>query len=550
MAYRRGNYDFVIDSSFQPFSMQEMLVPYLAYKEAFEESEKAYEELSNKADTFAYLSKELPEGSKARQIYEGYANELHKQATDLASNGLNMSNRGALTGLKRRYQGEIGRLDLANTALQQEKALRRQMSAKDPSMLYAIDNMNIDDFLDNNTPNLYSISGNELYTRGAAAGKAASSRIYSNPEVRKLDKYYNEYFSTVGYSPEKMQEFRENLAAIPELQQAAMDIARANKIGELGEGSANYQAALQQIVNGIADGAIYQRQSNMQRNLGAMTSAEQAADARAKANDARAERSLNMQAMLHGLKSDGKNGWVRDETFVSEKIVPTGNITSSGNPIYIDKTVNKPFAYGVKPGEENIKYYDNDKDGIYTDRNPHTKPETPKPPVSNEEILQKTGGLGIMVAKKGGKWQTATTDKQGEGAGTYIPIIDNIWGTRSKIIDWGGDWNLDTYKTRGGYRYVGNASELPMEAIQAINAEISGNGAISKTDLSYYDVYGIKSRGGDNKDSMDYVLWPKGIPFPYNTVSNEQKTSISSIGSTGNNIALSTDTIGSNVKPR
>lgn len=293
MAYRRGNYDFVIDSSFQPFSMQEMLVPYMAYKEAFEESERAYTELSNKADTFAYLSKEFPENSKARQIYEGYANELHKQAVDLASNGLNMSNRGALTGLKRRYQGEIGRLVEADTNLKQAQALRKQMSAKDPSMLYRTDNLNIDMFLDNNTPNLYGISGNELYTKGAAAGRAASSRIYSNPEVRKLDKYYNEYFSTVGYSPEKMQEFRENLAAIPELQQAAMDIASANRIGELGEGSANYQAALQQIVNGIADGAIYQRQSNMQRNPGAPSWAEEAADSRARAAHALQERQFN-----------------------------------------------------------------------------------------------------------------------------------------------------------------------------------------------------------------------------------------------------------------
>ena len=51
-----GNYSYVIDNSFQPFSMQEMLVPFSAYKEAYEKSEEQYNELSEKADKFKYLS--------------------------------------------------------------------------------------------------------------------------------------------------------------------------------------------------------------------------------------------------------------------------------------------------------------------------------------------------------------------------------------------------------------------------------------------------------------------------------------------------------------
>lgn len=293
MPYRGNNYSFVIDSSFRPFTFQEMLAPYTIYKDASEKAEEAYTELKTKAGDFAYLSQTLPEGSKAREIYEGYANDLNTQAEDFAQHGLSMGNRRALTGLKQRYQGEIGRLSKADEALRKEQELRRQMGARDSSLFYAADNLSIDDFLDNNTPNLYSISGNELYAKGAAAGKAASSRIYSNPEVQKLDKYYNNYFNTVGYSPEKMQEFRDNLAAIPELQKAAMDIAEANRLGELGEGSANYQAALQQIINGIADGAVYQRQDNMQRNLDELTAAE------------RSQRDLQIQSMNRQAAAQG-----------------------------------------------------------------------------------------------------------------------------------------------------------------------------------------------------------------------------------------------------
>lgn len=374
MPYRRNNYDFVIDSSFTPFTMQEMLVPFMAYKDAFEKSEEAYTDLTTKADKFKYLAKNLDPNSEAAKIYNGYANDLKAQAEDLANNGLSMGNRSALTNLKRRYQGEIGRLVDADTELKKERELRRQMSAKDPSMLWAADNLTIDNFLDGNTPSLYGISGNELYAKGAAAGKAASARIYSDPKVRALDKYYNEYFSTVGYSPEKMQEFREKLSAIPELQRAAMDIVKANKVGELGEDSANYQAALQQIVNGIADGAIYQRQSSMQRNWDVMTAAERDNSARSWASFNESKRQHNNQMKLHGFDEDGN--------YHPEYLGTLGK-TKSGNPVYLDKKGN-PFAYG-KDGV--TKYYDNDGDGVFKDTYPSKKSSSSS--TKSEPLLEK-----------------------------------------------------------------------------------------------------------------------------------------------------------------
>ena len=63
-----ANYAFVVDNSFQPFSMQEMLVPFSAYKDAYEKSEEQYNDLSDKSDKFKYLSETLPEGSKARKL--------------------------------------------------------------------------------------------------------------------------------------------------------------------------------------------------------------------------------------------------------------------------------------------------------------------------------------------------------------------------------------------------------------------------------------------------------------------------------------------------
>ena len=191
MPYSRNNYSFVVDSSFQPFSMQEMLTPLTMYKDAYDQAEAAYQDLSDKSDEFKYLSETLPKESKARQIYEGYANYLSDQAKDLAQHGLSMGNRRALTNLKRRYQGEIGRLMKADEKMKKEQELRRNMASKDGSVLYATNNLNIDDFLDESTPNLYNISGNELYARGAQTGKSTSSRYYSaDDDGRTLGGYY------------------------------------------------------------------------------------------------------------------------------------------------------------------------------------------------------------------------------------------------------------------------------------------------------------------------------------------------------------------------
>ena len=314
MPYRRNNYDFVIDSSFQPFSMQELLTPMLMYKENFEKMESAYEDLSSKADKFKYLSETLPEGSKGRQIYEGYANELNQQAEDLAKNGLSMSNRRALTNLKRRYQGEIGRLDLADQALQEERKLRRQMSAKDSSMLYALDNLSIDNFLDGNTPNLYNISGTELYTRGAAAGKAASSRIYSaGDEGSTLGGYYRKWVERNGYSADSINAFRANAAAIPELQQAADAILQERGVLENLSGS-NLERARQSVLNGIIDGAVYQESVKPVRDEGVMSAAQRASNALGWANHNESVRQHDMQIAMAGYKKDENGNWTYDPT--------------------------------------------------------------------------------------------------------------------------------------------------------------------------------------------------------------------------------------------
>ena len=367
-----SNYSFVVDSTFSPFSMQEMLVPFSAYKDAFEKTEDAYNDLSDKSDKFKYLSETLPEGSKARKLYEGYANELQKQAEDLAHNGLTMGNRRALTSLKRRYQGEIGRLTQADEAMREEKKLRQTLNAQDSSRLYATDNLSIDDFLDNNTPNLYNISGNELYTRGAAAGKAASSRVFSAGDAGStLGGYYRDYVQKLGYSRETIQKFYDDMSAIPELQRAADSILEERGVTQNLTGY-NLQRARKSVINGMIDGAIYQENHSPQRDLGVLTKAEQVADDRAK-------QQMAITAWSQGLKSDGKGGYVEDPNNINyqTKVIANEGAKAEFNTKYIKDPNTGNYIlnpalfndYQIDPYSGNIKKRPNsrnDNDGAVT----------------------------------------------------------------------------------------------------------------------------------------------------------------------------------------
>ena len=269
-----ANYSFVIDSSFKPFSMQEMLVPFQMYKDAFEKTEDAYMDLSQKADTFKYLNETLPEDSKARQIYEGYANGLAEQAEDLAQNGLSMANRRALTSYKRRYQGEIGRLSKADEALQKEIDRRTALSANDPTTLYATDNLSIDDFLDRKKPNDYSVSGDKLYQRGLQIGASDSSRIWSNPKVKDVNDYYQDFITINGRSPEVLKAWRRDLMSIPELNDSLNSALKEFGVTDNLKGI-NLERAKESVINGIINGSTYKRNDAIQQNLGVLTAAQQ-----------------------------------------------------------------------------------------------------------------------------------------------------------------------------------------------------------------------------------------------------------------------------------
>ena len=304
---RVSNNPYVIDGGFSPFTMQEMLTPFLLYKDAWDKSQEQMDKYNQGADTFSYLDETLPEGSKARSIYDNYSKDLRNAEQSFSQNGLTADNSRALLGLRRRYTGEIGRLEKASTKLEKLRNLRMAQDAQDPTMIYTVDNPTIDDVLDDKNFNQYSISGNSLYKMGMTSGAAISQRHVSNLELNKLkNPAFLDAVQRVGFTPEVLQAFNVNPNAIPEFKEAINSIMKSTKADTNLSGIKKEQA-VQNVIRGLIDGAVYKQNDSLQQNPDYINAKEQ------KQFDLQ-ERQLQLQAAGNGMVENADGSW----TYVPE----------------------------------------------------------------------------------------------------------------------------------------------------------------------------------------------------------------------------------------
>ena len=302
-----ANFDFVIDSSFKPFSFDEMLRPWVMYGNAYKEVEESYNDYMKKADTFKYLADVTVDDPRAKAIYEGYSNDLKAAAQDLAKNGLSIANRRSLTSLRQRYQGEIGQLERADEQLKEVLKGRNALAAAGKTMVYSNVNPRLSDFLGDGTGfNRYAIDAADLRTRGNALGKAMSSREYSNDEAGNiLNNQYKIWRQTHGIK---------DIASFMQsdlVRQVVDNELRASGAADNLSGN-NLSLARQNILNGIYEGIIYEESMKPLENGEYMSAKERAS--LAQSADATA-----LNAALYGYKKNSAGQWVPDPTLQNVK---------------------------------------------------------------------------------------------------------------------------------------------------------------------------------------------------------------------------------------
>ena len=229
------NYSLIINSSFKPFSYQEMLAPVMQATQAHQELESAYSELETKANIWDKMASETSD-PKAHSIYQKYADDLSEQAGELAKNGLSLSSRQALLNMKNRYTKEITPIEEAFNRRRDDIKAQKEMMQKDPYHMYdrMASTISLDEYMDN--PNLDVLSANQskllLKEQVSKAAHNLKTVLTSVSGLRKLGlPFQYQQLVTRGYTPEQiMKTMMNDPQAAPILGRIVEDVMASSGI--------------------------------------------------------------------------------------------------------------------------------------------------------------------------------------------------------------------------------------------------------------------------------------------------------------------------------
>ena len=103
-----ANFSLVANSTFQPFSYQELAAPIIHQQQYLENLNEQYDKMSSQADVLEAMGKnDRDKGSGTYERYKSYSDSLREEADNLYRYGLQADSRMRLSDLRRRYSQEI-----------------------------------------------------------------------------------------------------------------------------------------------------------------------------------------------------------------------------------------------------------------------------------------------------------------------------------------------------------------------------------------------------------------------------------------------------------
>lgn len=204
-----ADYSLVVNSRFQPFSFERYLQPYQIYGQEYKAQEAALEEIANNSGKWENLINEQTDPDLYNQVVN-YNKELDSLASGLVSSGLSPTSRQSLLKMKSRYNKEFAPIEQAYVKRAQLAEEQRQLSIKDPTMMYDrdISLYSLQDFIDN--PNLsYNSYSGALLTKQVAENASKLAK-----ELRENDRKWNyilggQYYESLmrkGYSSKEIEQ--------------------------------------------------------------------------------------------------------------------------------------------------------------------------------------------------------------------------------------------------------------------------------------------------------------------------------------------------------
>ena len=227
-----ANYSLVVNSSFKPFSYQEMLSPVLMATQAHQELENQYGELATKANVWEEMANKQTD-PYAYKMYKSYADDLNAQADLLAKEGLNATSRRGMLNMRARYSSEITPIEQAYAARQKQAEQQQEALLKDPTLMLSrkAATTSLDDYIKN--PQLaYEAQSGALITKRVAE----ELKNYKDTLLREGDWQSTasgqllERRKSTGLTREDIQMIMENPNAFPEIHQLIENVISSTGI--------------------------------------------------------------------------------------------------------------------------------------------------------------------------------------------------------------------------------------------------------------------------------------------------------------------------------
>ena len=284
-----ANYALVANSTFQPFSYQELMAPVQRVGEYHAKIADEYDKLSSQADILEAMgANDRDKGSGSYNRYKAYSDRLRTEADNLYNFGLNTESRQRLSDLRRMYNTEIVPIQNAWNKREEESKMQLDASLKNPSLMFTRDarTTSLDEYLNNPQGGFGVINGTNITAQMAGMAKNLSKQIRSGNK-QNIDDYTYNYIEKYGLDENLIRNWQDS----PTLKAMFEQVMKSNGVTpEVLSQSANKQNILDKSVGYAEMGmweAMGEDKSHIMENYEARLNAQAAKEisvARARAS--------------------------------------------------------------------------------------------------------------------------------------------------------------------------------------------------------------------------------------------------------------------------
>lgn len=252
------NYSLVANSTFQPFTYQELAMP-LDRQDAYHENlMQQYEQLSNKADILEAMGKNDKDAG-AYNRYKAYSDSLRNEAENLYKNGLNVDSRLRLTELRRRYNQEIVPIQNALNKRRQEAELQMKAKMANPALRFTRDasNTSLDDYINNPEGGYGVVNLNNITAQMSGLAKNLEKQVLSGAmKKEQVDDFTYNTIIRHGLDPNFINDWLQHPEKSPTLTNMMNQVLQANGVTlEALKGSQNGESILRDATSAAQMGA-------------------------------------------------------------------------------------------------------------------------------------------------------------------------------------------------------------------------------------------------------------------------------------------------------